>query len=97
MEASIFKLVSIGRASENKKRGVNKLNVLPVEFATASDGEINFDPSVMSESFKDINGAQAEVSGIVARELECAWLPSEDNRITSPDIRRDELIEVWRQ
>lgn len=96
MQGSIFKLYSIGRASENKKRGSNTLNVLPVEVASGTDGEINFDPQLMTNSFTSLDGSTIEIDGIVARELECQWLPNEDNRLTSPDIRRDELIEIWR-
>lgn len=96
MEASIFRLISIGKSSENKKRGYDKLNVLCNELATASNGEVNFNPTMMGGSFKDVKGEDVEIEAIVTREIECIWLPSEDNRVTSPDIRRDELVEVWR-
>lgn len=96
MQGSIFRLYSIGRAAENKKRTTMLINVLPVELATGTDGEINFDPKLATNSFTNLKGETIEINGIVARELECQWLPTDDNRLTAPDIRRGELLEIWR-
>lgn len=97
MNPSIFHLTSIGRAAENLERNEHMLNVLMNESALGTDGELNFDPKVMEGSYENEHGETIVVEGMVAREVECQWLPTDDNRLTPPDIRRGELVEVWRQ
>lgn len=94
--ASIFRLVSIGTAKENKPRASNSLNVLMNEKAMATDGEINFNPVEQTRQWNDSQGETHQVKTTAERSVPCTWLPSEDNRATPPDIMRNELVEVWR-
>lgn len=97
MKQSVFRLVSIGRATENLKRNQHFLNVEEIENRSGTDGEQNFDPKVTADSYTNAEGETIQTEAIVAREVECQWLPTDDNRLTPPDIRRGELVEIWRQ
>lgn len=94
--ASMFRLVSVGTSKENKPRNSKTLNVLMNEKAMATDGEIKFDPKETVREWQDTDGATHQVKTTAERSVPCEWLPSEDNRATPPDIRRNELVEVWR-
>lgn len=94
--ASMFRLVSVGTSKENKPRNSKTLNVLMNEKAMATDGEIKFDPKETTREWQDTDGATHQVKTTAERSVPCEWLPSEDNRATPPDIRRNELVEVWR-
>ena len=96
MEASIFKLVSIGRVAQNKERASRHVEVLLLETATGTDGEITFDPHEITLEGQDANGSQYNVKTTSTRTVNCEWLPNEDNRVTPPDLRRNEIVEVWR-
>lgn len=94
--SSIFTLYSIGYVTVNKERKSRKLQCLPVESATATDGETTHNPveSILKGTDKD--GNVFEVKGTQSRDIECEWLPNEDNRATPPDMRRGELVEIYR-
>uniref|UniRef100_A0AB39CDF4 Baseplate assembly protein n=1 Tax=Pseudomonas phage RVTF4 TaxID=3236931 RepID=A0AB39CDF4_9VIRU len=94
--ASIFRLVSIGTAKENKPRNSFTLNVLMNEKAMATNGEIKFDPKEVVREWQDQAGQTHQVKTTQERSMPCEWLPGEDNRATPPDVMRNELIEVWR-
>lgn len=94
-QVSVFRLWSLGRATENKPRNSTKLMVIPLETASATDGETTFNP--IEEEFQgvDASGKQYAVKTIGTRDIPCEWLPSENNRATPPDIRRNERVEIW--
>lgn len=94
--ASIFRLVSVGTAKENKPRNSTTLNVLLNEKAMGTNGEIKFDPKEVVREWSDRSGQTHQVKTTQERSIPCEWLPGEDNRATPPDIMRNELIEVWR-
>lgn len=93
---SLFRLISMGTAVENKPRDSTLLNVLMNEKAMATDGELAFNPVSNVRKYADSSGAEHQVKTTQERSVPCEWLPSEDNRATPPDIRRNELVEVWR-
>lgn len=96
MQDSIFRLVSIGMATVNKERSSRRLNVLPVEMAGATDDEVTHNPQESVQTLTDSTGAEYQVKVTSTRDIDCEWLPNEDNRATPPDVRRGELVEVWR-
>jgi hypothetical protein len=95
MKASMFRLFSLGRAVENKARNTRFLNVLPVEDKLAIDGEVTHSPEEQTLQGFDALGNRYDVKAVSSNDLVCEWLPSEDNRATPPDIRRNELVEIW--
>ncbi|AEH03612.1 baseplate assembly protein [Pseudomonas phage PhiPA3] len=96
MEASSFKLVSLGRVAENKARASRHVACVAVELATATDGEVTNNPQQKTIQALDSSGNTFEVKITNNRTFNCEWLPSEDNRATPPDVVRGELVEIWR-
>ncbi len=96
MEVSQLRLYSIGIAAENKPLSTRKLNVTPVEILSALDGELNFAPQDDVHVGRDSDGNRYEVKSTTDMTLTAEWYPSGTNRVTPPDIRRGELIEIYR-
>lgn len=95
-DKSILTLFSIGYVTTNKKRDSRKVQCLPVESASATDGEVTHNPVEEILTGTDTDGNKYEVKGTQTRDLECEWMPTEDNRATPPDVRRGELVEIYR-
>jgi hypothetical protein len=93
---SSLKLFSIGYVTQNKAYDSRIIQALPVESASATDGEVTHNP--MEEILKgiDAQGNAYEVKATATRDLECEWYPFDDNRVTPPDVRRGELVEIYR-
>lgn len=87
---------SIGIAAENKPLNTRDLNVTPIEILSALDGELKHNPEEVIQTGTDSEGNHYEVRVIQDITLTATWLPSSSNRVTAPDIRRGELIEIYR-
>lgn len=96
MNVSQLHLYSIGIAAENKPLSTRKLNVTPVEVLSALDGELNFAPQDDIHVGQDSDGNRYEVKSTTDMTLTAEWYPNGTNRVTPPDIRRGELIEIYR-
>lgn len=94
--SSQLKMVSIGYVVENKALNTRRVNCLPVEDAAAIDGEVTFNPQTTTLQGVDANGKQYEVKGTQDASYDCEWLPGTSNRVTPPDVRRGELVEIFR-
>lgn len=95
MQASQLTLFSIGIAAENKPLDTRKLNVTPIESLPAIDGEINYSPTEHTSVGYDEEGNRYEVKATTDVSLTAEWMPGGTNRVTPPDIRRGELVEIW--
>ena len=87
---------SIGIAAENKPLDTRFLNVTPIELLSALDGEIKYDPQTSVVKGKDSMGNEYEIKTTLDNCLTAEWLPGMSNRVTPPDIRRGEFIELFR-
>jgi len=96
MQVSQLDRYSIGIAAENKPLTSRHLNITPVEVLSALDGEINFAPQDNTVSGVDADGNRYEVKTTQDMTLTAEWLPLSSNRVTPPDIRRGELVEIYR-
>lgn len=95
-DKSILTLFSIGYVTTNKERGSRKVQCLPVESASATDGETTHNPVEEILKGTDTEGNVYEVKGTQTRDIECEWMPTEENRVTPPDVRRGEMVEIYR-
>lgn len=95
-DKSILTLFSLGYVTVNKERNSRKVQCLPVESASATNGEVTHNPVENILKGTDKDGNAYEVKGTQTRDLECEWMPTEDNRATPPDMRRGELVEIYR-
>lgn len=93
---SALTFFSVGYVTINKARDSRKIQALPVESASGTDGEVTHNPVEQILKGIDKEGNAYEVKGTATRDLECDWLPHEDNRATPPDVRRGELVGIYR-
>lgn len=96
MQVSQLQPYSVGIAAENKPLDSRDLNVTPIETLPAVDGELNFNPETQTVSGTDSDGNTYEVSVTTDVTLTAQWVPKGSNRVTPPDIRRGELVEIYR-
>ena len=94
--ASAFHLYSLGVAAENLPLNSTELNVLPKETMSGFDGDLQVNPLEAKTKAKDSQGHQQEFSVKTDTVITAEWMPSEGNRITPPNVRRGETVEIWR-
>lgn len=96
MSVSLLKLFSTGVAAENKALRSRELKVTPTEALPFLDGEIREAPTEMG--FKGLDETDQVYEGTVFTDnvITATWLPRGSNRVTPPDIRRGERIDIWR-
>jgi len=95
IKSALF-LFSVGYVTKNKAYNSRTIQALPVESASATDGEVTHNPVQDILKGIDAQGNAYEVKGTATRDLECEWYPFDDNRVTPPDVRRGELVEIYR-
>lgn len=95
LKSSLY-LFSVGYVTKNKEYNSRLIQALPVESASATDGEVTHNPIQDILKGVDAQGNAFEVKATATRDLECEWYPFEDNRVTPPDVRRGELVEIYR-
>lgn len=95
MHASVFQVFSIGRVSANKDRGSNDIKAIPTETRFSVDEEVLTNPSKEETSYKTPDG-EGSATGTVDNSIPCTWLRRNTNRVTAPDVRRDDQVVIWR-
>lgn len=95
IKSSLF-LFSVGYVTKNKDYNSRLIQALPVESASGTDGEVTHNPIEDILKGIDAKGDAYEVKATMTRDLECEWYPFDDNRVTPPDVRRGELVEIYR-
>lgn len=95
VKSSLF-LFSVGYVTKNKSYDSRLIQALPVESASGTDGEVTHNPVEDILKGVDAQGNAYEVKATATRDIECEWYPFDDNRVTPPDVRRGELVEIYR-
>lgn len=95
-QVSVFKPFSIGQVTKPKTRTSRHIQVLALETASATDGEVTHAP--LEQIFKGVNadGSEYQVKSVSTRDMECEWFPGETNQVTPPDVERGELVMIYR-
>lgn len=97
MEPSKFHFFSFGIVAANKKHGSDMVEIFPQEKFTMSSGEITDNVEAITTKGKDASGQDYEDKTETKPSLTCKWLPiGEPNRITAPDVRRNEQVIIYR-
>lgn len=95
-QISIFQPYSVGQVSKPKTRESRFVNVVAVEIASGTDGEVTHAPEEEILKGFDKDGEEYQVKMTSSRDMECEWLPMEGNRATPPDLERGELVMIYR-
>lgn len=97
MEASLFKVHSIGIVAANKALGSWEIEVAPIEDLPHLDGELTSDATVYSANATDAKGGSYQEQMVTGNTLPATWLPvGQPNRMTPPDVRRGEQVILYR-
>lgn len=93
---SKLKLYSYGRVAENKPTSTDIALVIPVEILPLLDGELAVEDTELETTGVDEEGKTYTVKIVTRQAIKCKWLQWGSNRKTSPDVRRDERVAIYR-
>jgi hypothetical protein len=97
MEKSELHIYSMGIVAANKEMSSNVIMVTPHEHLNMLDGDIASNPTPQMASGVDANGKSYSVNVTTNNAIKAEWLNTAgDNRTTSPDVRRGEMVKIWR-
>jgi len=100
MQTSAFRTVALGKVDSNREPGIytkanpGTITVIPVEWTAMHDGEMTSNPVKVEYSATDQDGVTSQGGFIADQIIECDWLPSGSNRLSPPDVRRGERVEI---
>jgi hypothetical protein len=101
MEATCFKIVSLGIVAENKPMRnadgswCHTIQATPIESQSMLDGELKSNPTAVEVNGVDGSGQSFSSKATVDSTVEATWLPLGQNRITAPDVRRGVRVYLW--
>lgn len=88
---------SVGVVAANKKLDTHFIEVVPMEETPMVDGEITDDTQKYKAKSQNDDGQAFSVEVETTGTIRAEWLPiGEPNRITSPDVRRGEIVQIYR-
>ena len=95
MKTSVFHQHSMGRVADNLELGSNVVRVYFTEDRIGEDEEVVANPQREEVTYQTGAGERkAAVNSDTA--IPCKWLKRNSNRVTPPNVRRDDEVIVWR-
>ena len=91
----LWRVVSRGVAAQNIDIDDVWLEVFCPEFTGFADGEITSNSVDLTTQGVDDRGHHYTAKITTAVTVRCKWKPQGTNRVTAPNIRRGERVEVW--
>lgn len=92
-----FHFYSWGIAAANKKRKSDKLEITPTQDFPFTDDEVSSHVKKINSKGIDSSGNSFETEVKATITLSATWMPlGQSNRLTSPDVRRGELVAIYR-
>lgn len=92
---SNWRKISKAYAGENLELGSKDLEVYIPEFSGFTDGEITSDLVPINTDGEDHEGTPYAVEVLTSNTIAATWRQNGSNRITPPDIRRGEAVDIW--
>lgn len=92
---SLFRMVSLGVVAENKLRSSDVIEVTLQEIHPFINGEIRADITTDTVSGVNSMDHSFSVSVNMSNTVTAKWKGDGTNRITPPDVRRGDVVEVW--
>lgn len=92
---ALWRNVSMGFAGENLTLGSKYLEVFMPETSGFSDGEITSHVATVTTSGVDNRGNSYQCEIKTTNTIKARWRSNIPNRITPPDIRRGERVDIW--
>lgn len=96
LSTSGFRFYSVGIVAANKALDNHDVEVCPIEHFTMLDGYINDNVDTKSASGTDSLGGNYSVKADMSNTVTATWARlNSSNRLTSPDVRRGELVLLY--
>ena len=92
---STFRPFSKGVATENLTPGSRTLSITLAELFPAQSGEITSRYDTHQTTGQSAEGTSYASSSKTSSSIVAEWLPFGSNRITAPNVRRNEAVLVW--
>lgn len=97
MNVSKLQVYSIGVVAANKPLNSNEIEVVPTEVTPFLDGELSDNIQDFKSKGKAADGSSYETSLESTASIRATWIPfGNSNRMTSPDVRRGEIVVIYR-
>ena len=94
---SVMHFYSLGIVAANKLLTSTDIEVTPIENTMMVNGEITDNITNVTSTAKDASGANYSTNVDSTVSIKAAWLPlANSNRMTAPDVRRGELVMLFR-
>jgi hypothetical protein len=94
---SKFHFHSAGIVAANKPLTTKIIEVVPIEEYPMFDGELSDNKSEYKTGSKDDKGSSYELQLDTTPSISARWLPfGASNRLTAPDVRRGEMVMIYR-
>lgn len=93
--SSMFRPVSLGKVLEDKELGTDVIQVALIEAATSADGAAISDSRTLEAKGVDAQGKEYTVKTNTDTVVTAKWLKWGSQRITAPDIRRLERVQIY--
>lgn len=95
-QLSNFVPFSEARVTQPKEMGSDVIYATPYELFPFMAGELAINTAMTSVTGQTPDGVAFVIEGQSNAGVTATWLPSGDNRITSPDVRRGERVKLFR-
>ena len=97
MQISKFHYYSLGIVAANKLLSSKDIEVTPIEISPMVNGEISDSATPITATSVDANGRVYSLTSNTTNSIKATWLPiGNSNRMTSPDVRRGEVVMIYR-
>lgn len=95
LNASVFRRVAVGQVAENKALRSRTIRFTSTEILPFLNDEVASNVMPLDYAGLDAQANKYEGSLTTDNTLEATWLPSGSNRVTPPDVRRGERVEIY--
>lgn len=94
-DSSLFRMISVGTVAENKLRSSTFVEVSLNEVNPYLNGELKSDIIEDTAEGVDRQGNRFTVMVQMANTIRAEWKGDGTNRVSAPDVRRGERVEIW--
>jgi hypothetical protein len=95
MAMSQLRPVAVAVVAVNKKRSSKIIEVADPEQNPFLDGELTDNVQEIQVQGSGANGAAFDIKLKATATKQATWIPFGSNRVTAPDVRRGEKVQLW--
>lgn len=84
-----------GKVIEHKRKGSKEIEVIPLDDQPFQEGESISDIFTLETQGKDASGKTYSAKVDTSKSIMATWLSTDANRMTAPDVRRGDIVELY--